>query len=160
MDDPLVLTYAYSLPGDFQASVSAQSCGSPVFTDTLPVSIDAEEGITLHPQASSLEGMPGETVTYTLHVTNTSPVSNTINLALSGNTWTAQLSAAAVGPLAPGQGSAFTVSVAVPADAPGGASDVTTVTASSQSPGIFPVTATLTTTTNAYQVRMPLVIQP
>ena len=145
MDDPLTLGYTYTLPGEFLTAVTAQSCKSPVFTDTLPVSIYAEQGILLQPSASSLEADPGETVTYTLRVTNTSPVSNSINLALSGNAWTAQLSTPTVGPLAPGQGGAFTVSVAIPGDVLGGATDTATLTASSQFPGIFPVTATLTT---------------
>jgi hypothetical protein len=149
LDDPLTLSYTYSQPGGFLVTASAQSCESPVFTDTLPVSIYAEQGISLHPPASSLEGLPGETVTYTLHVTNTSPVSNTINLGLSGGSWSAQLSTPSVGPLSPGQAGAFTVSVAVPVDAAGGDSDTITVTASSQHPGIFPVSSALTTNASA-----------
>jgi len=157
--DPTELTYTYTLPGEFQAVVTANGCGATdTFTDTVPVTIIAEDGIALSPAADSRTGQPGSTVTYTLVLTNTSPVSNTFDLALSGNLWNTVITPTVIGPLASGNTLPFTVTVNVPAGADGGASDAVTVTVSSHNPGIFPTTASLTTTASVHKVHLPLVM--
>lgn len=150
--DPLPLTYTYTLPGEFSILFSANNCpaADPV-TDTLSVNIIAEDGIALSPTSAQATGLPGEVVTYTLRVTNTLPLTNSINLNLSGGTWVSELSTEAVGPLGPGEGQDFTITVSVPETASGGDSDNLLVTASSVYPGINPVSANLTTSSgNTY----------
>jgi uncharacterized membrane protein len=115
------------------------------------VNIQAEEGIALFPTSAQAVGLPGDLVTYTLRVTNTLPISNSLNLTLNGESWISELSSSLVGPLGPGEGQDFSVTVQVPQSASGGESDSVIVTASSVFPGVFPVTATLTSSaTNVY----------
>jgi hypothetical protein len=144
-DDPMGLTYTYTLPGDFQAEILIQSCEAAPITDTLQLSIIGADGFILAPSAEAKIGAPGTTVTYTLRLTNTISVTNTYDLALSGNDWTTDLSEVMVGPVAPGESQEVSVTVEIPADATAGASDTVTVTATSQYPGILPETANLTT---------------
>ena len=144
--DPLPLTHTYTLPGDFSILFSAMNCpAADAVTDTLSVSIFAEEGIALSPVSAQATGLPGEVITYTLRVTNTLPLTNSINLNLSDETWVSQVSTTTVGPLGPGEGQGFNVTVAVPETASGGDSDTLLVTASSVFPGVIPVNASLTT---------------
>src|SRR5690606_23365221 len=71
----------------------------------------------------SAEGQPGDTVEYTVSVTNNGNVTDTVNLAVSGETWTTTLSVSSV-ELAPGESTDITVSVEIPGGAMPGDSDV------------------------------------
>jgi uncharacterized repeat protein (TIGR01451 family) len=158
-DDPLTLTYTYTQAGEFPILFSAQNCGIPPVTDTVSVEIYGDEGIVITPTVDAALALPGETVTYTLRVTNTGSFSNTYNLALSESLWESELITTTLGPLEPNQGQDFTVGVRVPDDAAAGASDTVTVTVHSQIPGILPVSASLTTTAGSvYGVNLVPVI--
>ncbi len=148
--DPLGLTYTYTLPGDFQAEISIQSCDLAPITDTLQLSLIGEDGFLLAPAEDAKSGAPGETVTYTLRLTSTLTVSNTFDLALIGNDWASQVSEPVIGPLGPGSSQEFNVTVIVPVDAFAGASDLVTVNATSRYPGVMPKSADLTTTASAH----------
>src|SRR5690606_18519029 len=76
------------------------------------------------------EGQPGETVDYTVTVTNNGNITDTVDLAVSGETWTTTLSASSV-ELAAGASTDITVSVEIPGDALPGDSDMATVTGTS-----------------------------
>ncbi len=146
-DDPLQIEHTYNLPGQFPVQFSAWNCGmqTPMIT-ALPVDIIAQDGIQIAPPAGSLVAAPGETVTYTLLVTNTLQFANTFNVSLSGNAWVSAPSSTILGPLGPDQSLAFSVHVQVPGNAGGGISDTVHITISSQQPGVIPVSAELTTT--------------
>ncbi len=57
---------------------------------------------------------PGATLTYTVFITNSGDYTDTFDLSLSGASWPVEVSAAAVGPLAPAASASVVVSVTVP----------------------------------------------
>lgn len=100
-------------------------------------------GVALSPDDYGA-GLPGETVTYTVTITNTGNVSDTYGLTSAGNDWRTVLSTSSV-TLAPGAGSTFAVHVSIPAAASDGTVDVVTVRATSESDPPLQDTALLTT---------------
>lgn len=116
-------------------------------------------GISLSTEQTS-ESAAGTVVTYTVTVTNTGNVVDLISLALSGNTWTSELSTTSV-TLNAGEATTFTVTVTIPPDAADGATDVVTVTATSVSDVSVFAISTLTTTVvpTALEYFLPIVIR-
>lgn len=105
-------------------------------------------GLTLTPETAALEGLPGETVTYTLQLTNTGFVTDTYDLVVTG-IWTTTAPATA-GPIGPGESLALQVVVTIPPDATFFDADTALLTATSQGdPGEY-ATASLTTSVPAY----------
>lgn len=103
-------------------------------------------------------GMPGTAVNYTLTLTNTGSITDTINLMLGTTIWPVQLSQSDV-MLAAYAHTTITVMVDIPADALGGQVNSVMVTAVSQ--GDTTQTSNLTLTTLAdYQIFLPMVIRP
>lgn len=76
-------------------------------------------------------GLIGETVTYTLQMTNTGTVADTYDLGVSGNAWITEVNPDSVA-LGPGANAALTITVDVPSGAEAGAVDTAFVTATSQ----------------------------
>jgi len=77
----------------------------------------------LTPETATAFGLPGETVTHTLTLTNIGETTDTFNLSLaSAPTWTTQLLPSSVS-LAPDASTSVTVTVQIPAGAPAGATD-------------------------------------
>ncbi len=91
------------------------------------------------------EGAAGETIVYSMDVTNTGNVADSFTLTVDG-VWAATVDPATTGSLAPGAIATFEVSITIPADALGDASDIATVTATSVGDDSVADTATLTTT--------------
>lgn len=89
----------------------------------------AAYGVALSPDDYKA-GLAGETVTYTLTITNSGKVTDTYGLTLAGNAWTTVLSNSSL-TLGPAASSAFVALVSIPADALSGSEDVVTVTATS-----------------------------
>ena len=99
-------------------------------------------------------GVVGQTITYTLQITNTGDISDTFDLTLSSSDWATTLSATTVGPLAPGAGTSVEVYVTIGE----GSSDMVDVTVTSQfDPLVF---ATVTYTTSTYLVYLPVILKP
>ena len=96
---------------------------------------------------------PGQTVTYTLWLTNTGNVIDSYTLSVSGNSWSTLLSEDQF-TLQAGKSAMLTAVVSIPANAPGGTTDVATVTAASADASD---SATLTTVTNEYLLYLPFV---
>lgn len=89
--------------------------------------------------------MAGETVTYTLNLTNTSTIADSFNVAVSGNAWSTA-APASIGPLAAGAGQSFNVAVTIPVTLTGGGVDIATVMLTSQADNTQSDSAALTTT--------------
>jgi hypothetical protein len=101
-------------------------------------------GVSLSPDDAK-SGAAGQSVLYTLTLTNTGNVADTFDLTLSGNNWPSSLSTPSVN-LGPAATTTFNVTVGVPANALGGNSDGASVMATSQGDGSKSDSALLTTT--------------
>ncbi|NIV29664.1 MAG: PKD domain-containing protein [Anaerolineae bacterium] len=101
-------------------------------------------GVTLGPPAVARSGVPGDAVTYTLRVTNTGILSDTVDLAVAGYAWSTAVTPPSVD-LLPMCGAPVTVTVDIPVAAPLGHSDIATVTAILQG-GVVSDSSVLTTT--------------
>jgi len=113
-------------------------------------------GLALSPVSASQSGRPGELVTYTLTVTNTSNTADTFTVTVSGNTWPTS-APATVGPVAAGASATFQVVVTIPTGVTGADTDTATVTVTSQTDNSKTAQATLTTRRVIYRFYLPLV---
>ena len=104
-------------------------------------------------------GAPGQTVNYTLSITNLGSKADNFDLTVSGQTWTTALSTALVN-LAPSASTNFNVSVSIPPAAPHGSSDSAVITATSKAEACATDSATITTTSSTtpiYKVYVPII---
>ena len=115
--------------------------------------IAEQYGVALTPAVAMGQAHPGQTVSYTLQLTNTGNVSDTFDLVASGNTWTTTVPSS-VGPVTPGSRTDLTVTVNIPATAVGGATNTAIVTATSRADHTRSATATLTTTASFHALRV------
>jgi pullulanase len=117
-------------------------------------------GVELTAQTAALSGLPGETVTYTLTISNSGSAADSFAFTVDGNDWAVTLPATVT--LAAGEAATVAVLVDVPADALGGATDEATVTATSQNdPSVtaaFDLTTLTTTAANVYALELTAVI--
>lgn len=104
--------------------------------DVLPAQVvmhvvaDASFDVTVGADPDAQSGDAGETVAYTVWMTNTGTVADTYNLTLSGNDWDTTLSANSI-TIETGEADSVTVWVDIPAGALGNEMDVVTVEATS-----------------------------
>lgn len=110
----------------------------------------------LQPSMNTQAGSPGQTVVYTLWLTNTGTLQNTIDLTVEGQEWTTWLSLARVS-LAPGEVRAVQVYVTIPESVSLGASDQVSVKA--EGSGTSTAQVTFTTSARPYQIYLPLVLR-
>jgi len=101
-------------------------------------------GVQLDPPVAALSGIPGETVVYTLTVSNIGAFDDTYDVTVS-SLWDFT-AASTVGPLTPGNSAELLVSVTIPTDAAPGQSDMAEVTVTSQGDSAFSDTSQLTST--------------
>jgi YVTN family beta-propeller protein len=146
------------------ATIRARSEFDPEVVSSAQVTTTAVEqqaGLSLLPPSQEGSGLPGETVVYSLTVTNLGNYTDTFSLEASG-LWTAAPSVGSTGPLGAGESFVFTLEVAIPASADEGSSDLATVTAQSEfDPGVSS-SAQVTTAAlrpHGWQVYLPLVLK-
>ncbi len=104
-------------------------------------------GVALTPATDAQAANPGQTITYTLHLTNTGTTTDTFDLTATGNVWNVQLPVTQTMLAAGATATAF-IQVTVPANALGGDMDEVVVTATSQSDPFQSASSILTTTAN------------
>ncbi len=121
-------------------------------------SADVSFGVEINPTSAQGEGRPGETITYTLQVTNTGSLSETFSIELSGNFWHANVPASLT--LGPGQSTLLQIGVRIPAIAADGAQDVLTLRVRSGYQSTLFAESTLTTTASTTKyIYLPLILR-
>ncbi len=105
--------------------------------------MDQPYAVNLSPDEAK-SGAAGQSVIYTLGITNTGSMTGTYSLAAGGHLWPTTVSTSSI-TLAPGAGDLFSVTVAIPDSALGNAADTVTITAISQEDPSKSDTALLTT---------------
>jgi hypothetical protein len=145
------------LPVDFAEGmiISAFATGEGVNHDlgvfALPAGVEGfflpltEYGVELAPAEDALSGEPGDTVEYTLTLTNTGNVPDTFEITVEGNDWDVHLPETSFD-LEAGENVDVILHVTIPADAEDGDFDVVTVTATSTGDAEVSASVVLTTT--------------
>jgi uncharacterized membrane protein len=131
---------------------------------TMTVSAIPQPALSLTPETQQKQAYAGETVVYTLTVTNQGNATDTFTLQANG-AWPTTLSATTSGPLASGASFTFTVSVQIPAGAAVNAEQSITVVATSSLLPTLNDSALLTTRVTAkpptgYKVYLPMLVKP
>ncbi|PDV97216.1 hypothetical protein A9Q02_04735 [Candidatus Chloroploca asiatica] len=138
-------------PGAYEAYLCLHSNDPVKPLITVPVSMTVEAvqyGVDLLAATSTGSGRPGAVVTYTLALTNTGNLTDSVSLSTAGNTWPVTVPPTVT--LAAGEGTALVLTITIPVTATGGMLDTVVVTATSEAdPGTPPATATSTLTTTA-----------
>jgi hypothetical protein len=119
--------------------------------------VTASFGVDLSPDMA-LSGMPGETVTYTIDITNTGNVLDIFDLTLAGDVWSTTLSDSTI-LLNPGEVGSFMVFANIPALAADNDSDAVTVTATSQADPGTSDSVQLTTTSEWLKNYLPTILK-
>jgi hypothetical protein len=118
---------------------------------------NADFGASLTPEASTGSGFPGHVVTYALVLANTGDIADTYTMTAASE-WPA-VGPSSLGPVDPGLGVGFVVTVTVPMEVMYGESDVATVTAISHGDPRAMASATLTTTVESLRTYLPMVLK-
>jgi len=154
---PLVLSGQWSRVVVTATSQGSGSLDTSVLTTTAYSPIT--RGVTVAPSAASGGGDAGETVTYTLRVTNTGNVTDMFSLSdTSPATWTITYEANPLS-LGGGAGRDVGVYVGIPSSISSGITQAITVTATSQGDSNEYDRAVLTTWANYRFVYLPLVMR-
>ena len=157
------VSHAYSQPGTYTVKLTVTTgTGSNTRTraNYITISGAAAYGVQIASPQPAKSGGRGSQVVYTVVVTNsgTVPDSFTLSLPAAGTyQWVTQLGSTSTGPLASQQSANAQVTVFIPAAAPLIASDVVTVTATSNGSGSVSSSVTLKTSTLAYPIYLPLI---
>jgi uncharacterized repeat protein (TIGR01451 family) len=135
-------------PGDYAAQLKVVSDDPVNGILSIPVTMTVlalEYGVDLSGDLTG-QDIPGETVKYTLTVTNTSEgPSDSFAISFGPHNWFSSSPAGVVGPLEQGESAQFQVEVRIPASAAGGDQEELLVTATSVADPGKTDTATLTT---------------
>jgi subtilisin family serine protease/subtilisin-like proprotein convertase family protein len=128
----------------------------------VPVTLEVATvyGATLTPALDTKTGQPGETVAYTLNLTNSGNVPDMFELAFEDNGWEVHLPETSF-MLAVGESTEVVVQVTIPAAALDGDADVVTMTATSTGDSDVFASATLTTVAviEEFYIYMPMVFR-
>ncbi len=143
-----VFTLAVTSQADPQANAQAHGSTHAV----------ADLSLTLTVEPESQAGTNGQTVTYTLFVTNSGDYTDTYALSVSGNTWATFVSPAQTPPLGPGEVATTWVAVNIPSG-PVGAADTATVRATSGWNAQVYGERALTTTRAGWSLFLPVVLR-
>ena len=113
-----------------QVSLASQGDGAQTAQALLTTTANPRFGLALLAHTAAQSAAPGETLSYTLTITNTGNGSDTFTISLGGQTWAGSAPGSLT--LAAGQSASFQVQVTIPSSAANGESDTLNVTVSSQ----------------------------
>jgi hypothetical protein len=113
-------------------------------------------GVNTSTADADLSGAASTVVTYTVEIQNTSDVTDSYDLSVSGNSWTTQLDPLSV-TVGPAASETVWVTVHIPAEAAAGETDIVTVTAASAQ-AADSVVLTTTAEVAGYTIYLPMVI--
>ena len=132
--------------------------GDQIIPVVLHVVETADYGVEIAPTAAASSGEPGETMLYTLTITNTGTVIDSFDIAAAGNAWGMDHPASVV--VNAGQAVDVTIAVMIPASAAHMESDMATITVTSQGDPTQSMSMTLTTTSewDLFFIYLPLVV--
>jgi len=145
-------------------TVTATSKGAPSLSDdsvltTIATTQPITRGVEVAPHTATDTADPGETVTYTVRVTNTGTVADVIGLSHSApGGWTVGYSDNPVS-LGAGLGTDVDVTVGIPSGASPGSTGVITVTATSQGDPTQDDAVVLTTNVSRRYLYLPVVLR-
>lgn len=124
--------------------IATQSEGTPNFLVPVTMNI-VTAGMEMHAVSTALSGLPGETVTYTIWMTNSGSIMDTFSMDMSGNIWS--MTPSAISMTLPAGGTGWmTIAVHIPATAVDGDMDTLHVVATSANNPSLSATADLVTT--------------
>lgn len=122
-----------------------------------------EYGVAVTAEDDALSGNAGTTVIYMLTITNTGNVTDTFDVAVSGETWTTTPMDTSI-TLGAGASGTVMVHVDIPASAANDDTDAATVTVTSQSDATATAAVTLTTTAvvpdTMNYIYLPIILKP
>ena len=127
-------------------TATSQGDGSKSLASTLTTTA-IENGPFVTPASDAANGDPGQQIVYSLLLTSYNFVTDIFTVTVDA-VWATDFPPV-VGPILPDQSETVLITVTIPSDANGGASDTATVTFASSIPGVPSATATLVTTANS-----------
>ncbi len=155
-DIKVYVTVPVTATGGLSDTAAIRATGSGGYAESqLTTTARAVYGVVMTPATAAQAAAPGQTVTYTLQVTNTSNAADTIAFARLVPGWPTAFSVPSL-VLNPGEGGEVQVYVTVPVTATGGLSDTATIRATGS--GGY-AESQLTTTATRYTIYLPLVIK-
>ncbi len=160
------LTVTVTIPGEahppqtdvLTATLRGDTGGETLGVVYLTSRVNGARGVSLTPAYLSQDALPGETVTYTLRLTNTGTLTDTYGLYVNGAVWPTH-APGSIGPLSPGAARTFTLTVQVTAGAADGTYDDITLSAVSEAVPTIRASATLKTRSVWHHTYLPLTIR-
>jgi N-acetylneuraminic acid mutarotase len=139
-------------------TITATSQGDPEQVDDVTLTTTALSlyGVDLAADDPAQFGYPGEVVTYTLRLTNTGNITDSVVISSTGNLWVVSIPVTSF-ELAAGASVDVIVYVTVPEDALAGDEDAVTITATSQGDPTQSDLVALTTAVPCIQVYLPVI---
>jgi hypothetical protein len=141
------------------STVTVASLRDPVIMDTALITTTViGNDVHITPPSLAFSGFHGETITYTLTVSNEGDITDTVILTYTGNTWDVVLPVTSFD-LGIGESAEVVIYVTIPADAMLGDTDVLVLTATSAGNPSATDSSTLTTTAFWYRTWLPLTLK-
>jgi len=135
------------------AMITSQGDDSNSTQAVLTTTANLVHAVEARAEQASQRADPGETLTYTLAVTNTGNSTDTITISITGDGWAVSAPESA-GPFRAGEGGGVSILVSVPTSATAGKTHTHTVRLTSQGEASISATAELTSRVSMYAITL------